>query len=401
MFFDFNGFSGPLLLGFVQGIAYAGMLLWRGAKRSRLSDRLLALILIVCCLHVSHYMLGFAGWFQANDVRTALMFYFPVHNLYLLGPLIWFYFRSLTNVEFQFGRRDLWHWLPGALYLLLYLAMFAYDKVYLQRILGEELCDHHGIQGPFSSYIRYDIPELFEITYSISIFVYLILTLRTYRRYRRYVLDNFSDTEGIEFTWLRNLLYLLLAGIILGWALNFYGYLIASVESFFVETWDSYLVISIMIYILSIVGYSATQSLPALSFEAARPQSREETPAIEAAKVPNELEEWKGRLLKLMQEERPYLEADLTLTNLAKRLHTNPSTLSKVINTGFAQNFNDFVNSRRVEAVKAKLQGPDSERLTLLAIANDCGFNSKATFNRAFRKFTGMSPREYLGETKD
>jgi AraC-like DNA-binding protein len=67
-----------------------------------------------------------------------------------------------------------------------------------------------------------------------------------------------------------------------------------------------------------------------------------------------------------------------------------------MINQGFQQNFNDFINNYRIEAVKQKLQLGEQKTQTLLGIAYDCGFNSKATFNRAFKKVTGVSPKEWL-----
>ena len=59
-------------------------------------------------------------------------------------------------------------------------------------------------------------------------------------------------------------------------------------------------------------------------------------------------------------------------------------------------NFNDFINYYRVLAVQEKLKGGEHKRQTLLGIAYDAGFNSKATFNRAFKKVTGLSPKEWL-----
>ena len=70
--------------------------------------------------------------------------------------------------------------------------------------------------------------------------------------------------------------------------------------------------------------------------------------------------------------------------------------LSAVINSGFSKNFNDFVNEFRVNVFKEKIKDPKLQHLTLLAIAFDCGFNSKATFNRSFKKATGLSPKEWL-----
>jgi AraC-like DNA-binding protein len=74
-------------------------------------------------------------------------------------------------------------------------------------------------------------------------------------------------------------------------------------------------------------------------------------------------------------------------------LGVNANVLSYVINQGFGMNFNDLINSRRIEDVKRRLVAADGSTVT--EIAFDCGFNSKATFNRAFRKLTGMSPKEF------
>jgi YesN/AraC family two-component response regulator len=97
-----------------------------------------------------------------------------------------------------------------------------------------------------------------------------------------------------------------------------------------------------------------------------------------------------------MENQKPHLEAELTLTDLAKQLNTNTSVLSKVINDGTGRNFNDFINSYRVQEVINKLKSGEQRRQTLLGIAYDCGFNSKATFNRSFKKVTGKTPKEYI-----
>ena len=69
-----------------------------------------------------------------------------------------------------------------------------------------------------------------------------------------------------------------------------------------------------------------------------------------------------------------------------------------MVNRRFTITFNDFVNYHRVQAVIAQLQDGRHKAQTLMSIAYDCGFNSKATFNRAFKKATGKSPQEWLKE---
>ena len=109
-----------------------------------------------------------------------------------------------------------------------------------------------------------------------------------------------------------------------------------------------------------------------------------------------EIEVWKNKILKLIKNDKIYENPKLTLANLAKKLETNSKIISNVINSGFNMNFNDFINHYRIEAVKEKLNSGEHKTTTLLGIAFDAGFNSKATFNRAFKKSTALSPKDYL-----
>lgn len=97
-----------------------------------------------------------------------------------------------------------------------------------------------------------------------------------------------------------------------------------------------------------------------------------------------------------METDKLYTNPELSLTQLAKHLQSNPSFISKIINQGFGVNFNDFVNQYRILAVQRQLKTGQHQTQTLLAIAYECGFNSKATFNRAFKKSTGQIPQDYI-----
>ena len=91
-----------------------------------------------------------------------------------------------------------------------------------------------------------------------------------------------------------------------------------------------------------------------------------------------------------------YINPNLTLSEIATLLDTNRNIVSKVINQSFEMNFNDFVNQKRAEGVIQKLKNGDHKQSTLLGIALDCGFNSKTTFNRAFKKYTSSTPKQYI-----
>lgn len=389
MHFHFSEHSSPLLFGFLQGIIYSILLLTRGYRKDRLPDKLLAGVLLVCSFEIAHYMLGFGGWYDSRDRYSTFMFYFPFHNLLLFGPLIYFYFRSLTNHEFQFQRKDWWHFLPGALIYLVYLGTFVGDIVISHWIMDNPLPNHFGTQGTLSDWRQGDFSTTSQILGNISMIIYMILTIREFGQYRKYIFNNFAETEGIQFNWLRTVLWAFIIGLGIN-ALFDISQLFVSLN--YAQNWNSFLVTAVMIYFISIPGYNASDQIPILSFTPKKEQKEEEIPT--PSQLP-ELSQWKQKVERIMQTEQLYLDPNITLSELAKKLKTNPSILSKVINSGFQQNFNDFINVQRVKDVQEKMQQEEYAHYTLMSIAFDSGFNSKSTFNRAFKKFAGMSPREF------
>jgi len=107
-------------------------------------------------------------------------------------------------------------------------------------------------------------------------------------------------------------------------------------------------------------------------------------------------EKQKTVVKSLMEDQKAYLDPELNLSDLARIANMSRGQLSEIINSGFGKNFNDFVNEYRVAAFKNMLKEEKHKQLSLLGIAQECGFNSKATFNRVFKKLTDHSPTEYL-----
>jgi AraC-like DNA-binding protein len=105
--------------------------------------------------------------------------------------------------------------------------------------------------------------------------------------------------------------------------------------------------------------------------------------------------QYSDRVKQLMEKEHLYTDSNLTLGKLANRLSISSHNLSEVINTQLQQNFYDFVNRYRVEQVKRDLLDPAKQHLTIIALAFDAGFNSKAAFNTVFKEYTNQTPSEY------
>lgn len=104
----------------------------------------------------------------------------------------------------------------------------------------------------------------------------------------------------------------------------------------------------------------------------------------------------RDQLIHLMENEKMYLFPDLKVGGLAASLGCSPHKLSQVMTSQFGQNFNDFINSYRIEEVKRRLSIGETRNKTIASLAFDCGFNSLSVFNSAFKKFTGMTPSQFV-----
>lgn len=403
MQFSFGFYSSLLLIFFVHGLVYALLLLRKGIRNETKSDKWLSLFLLLCVLYISPWMLGFGGWYDTQPYRDFL-FYTPLQHLFFVGPVMFFYVQSLLNPSFRFGKREWLHLLPGLLYLLFCLVMVLTDKLIVKRYYflanGEDP----------------DFDTWYQVTGFMSMLFYFILSLRYYNLYRRMIVQVISYAGLVLFKWVRNFLYAFLCMLLVRFLFYIASFIPAFENFSYAESWWLYFSFAIIYYYIAITGYSNTveTQLPIrismlhyrqqVLLEMPVQSGAEEAAFIEIDTEPEEiteknetlLYEWKPRLEAWMTTEKAYEDPELTLLQAAKRFGASHTLLSKMINQGFGQNFNDFVNQYRVEAVKRSIEAGAHQSQTLLGIAFDCGFNSKATFNRAFKKATGMSPKEWV-----
>lgn len=105
---------------------------------------------------------------------------------------------------------------------------------------------------------------------------------------------------------------------------------------------------------------------------------------------------YQSQLEKLVSEKQLYLDSNLSLRSLSNHLNIHPNKLSWLLNEYFNKNFNEYINTFRIEAFKNKALNPDNNKITLLGLAYESGFNSKTVFNTFFKRSVGLSPREWL-----
>lgn len=101
------------------------------------------------------------------------------------------------------------------------------------------------------------------------------------------------------------------------------------------------------------------------------------------------------RVLKLMEDKKPFLDSEFTLTNLATATYSNKTYLSRTINLYSGRNFRQFVNSWRINYAKELIE--NDKHLRMAEVSLMCGFHTVVSFNMAFKVFTGLTPTEYHG----
>jgi AraC-like DNA-binding protein len=158
----------------------------------------------------------------------------------------------------------------------------------------------------------------------------------------------------------------------------------------------------ILFFVIYYVAYHSVRQREIYPFSDA---SREEIISLDDEPDPDqpkkkiipddEIIEFKTQLILFMINRKPYLDPDMNLVKLAELFGTTSHRLSYIINTGFNKNFFNFINTYRVEEAKSLLLDPKMEQYSVLGVAFEAGFNSKTSFNKTFKQFTGVTPSDF------
>lgn len=385
MFPDYNRWSLPLLIIVAQGLIFVTLLMIRYFKRRILSDLFLGLIMFLTCYAQTCFIIGFMGWY--DTFTNTKINYFLINIGVALAPMVFLYVKSVTESNFKFKKIYWWHFLLAILVILFRTAIYTYDS--LQP--GFKTVQNGILKLRFDEAIFQPIFSIIEPAFTL---LYLAFTFQLFYNYRKKIIQYFSNTYKLELNWI--LIFLILFSISF-----LYDTTQTIIGSFFSELgyqerWWFNLYLAIITLFIGVKGYfTDTSKLNKLSFSFS-PKT------IGIPETKNEMEEKSvskaniALVKDLMEIDLAYLNPELNLADLAAQANLTRSQLSEIINQGFNKNFNDFINGYRVEAFKTMLKENKHKQLSLLGIAQDCGFNSKATFNRVFKKFTNHSPTNYL-----
>lgn len=291
----------------------------------------------------------------------------------LIAPLLWFYTSELTGRKIQWSWSRALHFLPFFVVMVITLFFRSVDSASFIAFIDK----HHRL-----------FMILFWIGVTIQFSCYQYFVHQRWRIYRRLVEEEVSNTEGVNISWVRffmavfvmiNLFFLVILFSVIHFETNFWLYKTTA------------LILSLSIFAL---GYRGMLQKEIFQNQLPEYERKKKISSLtDPGKRPDRM--MIDRLTAYMEENKPYLDPELTLTGLAKKIEISRSQLSQLINMGVGHNFYDFVNKYRVEEVKRLMVDPKIQNFSLLGIAMEAGFKSKSTFNLIFKRFTGLTPSEY------
>lgn len=365
------------LLGLAQGLIL-GLVLLVANKKDR-PTLLLGLFLITYTIEILPSLLGDVGLAE----HFLAIIWLPLHFYFLSMPLLFLYVLQLTG---ELDWKQHWrHLIPGVVEFFTLSVFFLLEAGGANRLFSVDLSD-----------IFLFVYFLAGLIFSL---VFAWLTLLRLRAHRKNLLEVHSNLKGKWLGWLSSGIYMLIAFICMLVLLQFSPALL--------DDQIEYLLVSSINVIL--IYYLAVNGIRQLSFkmpqmDIAQGSVELETSLGGGAQVQREDEEAGEeptgnpvfqRLLSLMDNDRPYLEDQLTITDLARQMTMSERSLSRLINAESGSHFNAFINGYRVAEAKALLSNPEMDHLTMEGIAFEAGFFSRATFYAAFKKEVKESPTSF------
>ncbi|SKC63616.1 AraC-type DNA-binding protein [Ohtaekwangia koreensis] len=370
----------------IQGI-FLSYLLFNKRSESR-EYRALGFLVLVMSIGLLGAVLGLSGYYKQFP---HLMRIGDPMGL-LLGPLLYLYIYLLTRGETP--KRFYFHLVPFVLYVVSIIPFYtlsAEEKI----AFGEKV---------FLNKNQSALALAIQVARTIHVMVYVVLSLALIKRFDKVLEKNFSEIEKINLHKCQDLLRLYVVvcaiAIVIFIAVFFIPFHLVMANNLVG------LGISLLIYILAYVSWGqqvvkVNELVPVEAPQEIEHQtpftaySGNENGRITLHLSDEQYQNLSKRLEKLLDHDKVYLENELSLAQLSKKLNIVPYLASELINRKYQESFFDLINRHRIEEVKKRLTDPAFAYLSIFGVAVDCGFNSKSSFNTAFKKFTSLTPSQY------
>ncbi|WP_075343167.1 helix-turn-helix domain-containing protein [Tenacibaculum agarivorans] len=346
-------------------------------KGKKIANLFLVAIVLLNTLGCFTNLFMFSSLYKHIPLFTLVIYPF----VFIAGPVYYFYIQLLLYKDFKFKVNHVLHLIPlvwGFHQIKWFFPLSFDEKV---NVLTNLWFGEYTIG--FTEFITFSIPNFILIVYLI---VSLLLILKTDRNLK----NDFSSTDIEYLSWLKKFTFIYLTLILID---------VGRLGAVTVLGWspgEGEIITNLLLSILTQYYIFQTIVNPDQVFYQLSIKKTSKVSGIDDKQTYSIDHDFLNKLSLFMEENKPYLNPELKSHELAIMLGVTPNYLSKIINKEFNINFYNFVNQYRVEEFKKEILKKENKNLTLLAVAQSAGFNSKASFNRIFKSITLITPTQYI-----
>ncbi|PZX95092.1 AraC family transcriptional regulator [Flavobacterium aquariorum] len=357
-------------------VLLASFLLTTNTK-TKLSNRLFATFLLLTAFDLSSF-------FTEKYFETNLNFeLFRMTISLLIMPIFYLYVKAVCHSDFQLKPKHLTLAIPFAIANLVFI-----PRLYLATTI-ESIYIYEHFKQMLEIRFFYILAELQYAFYIILVFIIL-------KKYKEIYLENYTNTNNSSYKWLfqMTVFFLIAHCIVLFKSVIRYTDYNVLLNSSNVIIGLIALIISCWFVLKALNNpdlFKGVDSNMLLINEVVISTEKELLETPKSAEIALQIELVK----KYVLENEPFLEPSLTIQDLAKQVNIPVRDLSVLINHHMNQHFFDFINEYRIQKAMQILKSPSKSKLTVLEILYEVGFNSKSSFNTAFKKYTNQTPTEF------
>lgn len=357
-------------------VLLASFLLTTNTK-TKLSNRLFATFLLLTAFDLSSF-------FTEKYFETNLNFeLFRMTISLLIMPIFYLYVKAVCHSDFQLKPKHLTLVIPFAIANLVFI-----PRLYLATTI-ESIYIYEHFKQMLEIRFFYILAELQYAFYIILVFIIL-------KKYKEIYLENYTNTNNSSYKWLfqMTVFFLIAHCIVLFKSVIRYTDYNVFLNSSNVIIGLIALIISCWFVLKALNNpdlFKGVDSNMLLINEVVISTEKELLETPKSAEIALQIE----LLKKYVLENEPFLEPSLTIQDLAKQVNIPVRDLSVLINHHMNQHFFDFINEYRIQKAMQILKSPSKSKLTVLEILYEVGFNSKSSFNTAFKKYTNQTPTEF------
>lgn len=362
-----------VIIGAFQGV-FLSFSLQKIINKNRKANKILSVLLLI----VTIMLLGRFLYFRMFSLDFFHYSLLTDSIIFLFGPLLFNYFKVFLFKGNE--KKDLLFYIHFLPFILMFL--FGLSTILL-----------YDSQTFYNKNINGDYTLLYKLIIISAILLNLFYVLSCFNlmsKYKKLEKNSFSFKQS-PFNYLYYILYSILICLIL-WMISFLTSTYFSYQFTYITYNSVWITIPIFIYV---IGYFSLYQPELFRMPI---ENKENEKKIRISDTDTAL--LKQRLNGIMIENKIYLNSELTLKDVSELLQTSNNNISWLLNNIYNTTFYDFINSYRINAFLKKIEEKEHHKKTLLALSYEVGFNSKSTFNRAFKLIHQETPTNFIKKSK-